>query len=493
MAQKKKMLKKQIVKEFDEALPAEDFADANSGSTTTKTFTLDKMSNLDYYGYNGADEGSSIAYGVEIAGKEYNVIANADFSDIYFELVIDTDDAMMSDFCNAEINNGSGTVYLPPSENDNGDLFNVTVKGNSITVSKDIQTEITMEEDMDIFENAQLTPAFKKKLKQLIECKVAEKVASMKLENDEEEELEEAAPVANTSGDDIAALTKDTDVRKILMALGANPTLFQRSLAAADKDIAGNSVADDSFGILMKILKVISNDPVVAQRIAATLRKDKDAPAVEPAADEDMEVAEESMDVELEEFKESVIVNVDRYLTHAAEEWLTENKLAVETGLRVENSEQLLSAIRNVLLEHGLEIPEETSVVAKLQESVSTLEEKLNKKIEESINLKKSLNESKRIIAINESTEGMTLSQVEKLKTLCEDVEYTDDKTFKNKIEKYKTTILEGKTTSMKTVPSVKKKTVVTEQVEQNGIVDDIDTMDKYAAAIEHNLRSADY
>jgi len=143
----------------------------------------------------------------------------------------------------------------------------------------------------------------------------------------------------------------------------------------------------------------------------------------------------EQFDSAVEQVKEDLASKVDDYLNYMAEEWMKENELAVETGLRAEIAEDFIGALRNVFVEHYIDIPEDkVDVVAEMAEKVSELEEQLNEQINRGVEMSKELNEHKKSEAIYAVCEGLSQTQVEKLKALAEGVDFTTEEEFAAKL-----------------------------------------------------------
>ena len=142
-----------------------------------------------------------------------------------------------------------------------------------------------------------------------------------------------------------------------------------------------------------------------------------------------------TLEQEVSRIQEEMEVNVDNYLTHVVEDWSKNNEIQIESGLRTELTEDFIAGLRNLFVEHYIDIPEDkVSVVEELAEQVTMLETRLNEQIETNINLNNMLNESKKVSVINQLTEGLTETQKEKFMTLAENVSYTDLDTFTNKV-----------------------------------------------------------
>jgi len=143
----------------------------------------------------------------------------------------------------------------------------------------------------------------------------------------------------------------------------------------------------------------------------------------------------EQFDFAIEQVKEDLASKVDDYLNYMAEEWMKENELAVESGLRAEIAEDFIGALRNVFVEHYIDIPEDkVDVVSEMAEKVSELEDQLNEQINRGVELSKELNEHKKFEAIYAVCEGLSQTQVEKLKSLAEGVEFTTEEEFAAKL-----------------------------------------------------------
>jgi hypothetical protein len=141
----------------------------------------------------------------------------------------------------------------------------------------------------------------------------------------------------------------------------------------------------------------------------------------------------------IEEVKEDLATKVDDYLNYVVEQWMKENEIAIEKGLRAEIVEDFIGGLRNLFIEHYIDIPaDKVDVVEELTTRVEELESSLNEQITHGIELKKELNEQKKIEAIYTACEGLTQTQVEKLKSLAEGVEFTTEEEFVSKVETLK-------------------------------------------------------
>lgn len=143
----------------------------------------------------------------------------------------------------------------------------------------------------------------------------------------------------------------------------------------------------------------------------------------------------ETLEEHIEQIQEELSSNVDDYLNYVVEQWVSENEVAIEAGLRSELTEDFISGLRNLFAEHYIDIPEDkVSVVEEMGSKVAELEEKLNEEIERNVQLNKVLSESKQKEIVAELCEGLTSTQAAKLKSLSEGLEFTDVKEFAQKV-----------------------------------------------------------
>jgi len=137
--------------------------------------------------------------------------------------------------------------------------------------------------------------------------------------------------------------------------------------------------------------------------------------------------------------KEDFATKIDDYLNYVVEQWMEENELAIESGLRSEIVEDFIGGLCNLFAEHYIDIPEEkVDIVQEMANKVEELEDQLNEQIEKNIEFVKEINESKKIQAVQAVCEGLTQTQVEKLKSLAESIEFTTEEEFSEKLNTLK-------------------------------------------------------
>ena len=137
-----------------------------------------------------------------------------------------------------------------------------------------------------------------------------------------------------------------------------------------------------------------------------------------------------------EEYKSNMSEKVDGYLNYVVEEWMKENELAVERGIRSELVEDFMTGLKNLFQEHYIDIPEEkVDLVDDLFEKVEDLEKQLDETVNNSVEMKKELAEFKKQEALRDVSEELADTEKEKLQKLSEGVEYEDDAQYKEKLE----------------------------------------------------------
>ena len=169
---------------------------------------------------------------------------------------------------------------------------------------------------------------------------------------------------------------------------------------------------------------------------------------------------EAEMNESVQKSVDQIVENLDSYLDYVVEEWMKENELAIETGVKVEMAESLMTGLKSLFEEHNIEIDEETvDVVAGLEEQAEELKNAANEAINESVALKAEIASLKADIVFEEMTEDLTITQRERLKVLSEKLDADD-------IDEYKTDLA-----TLKESFFAKAKPVVEEVAEEEEII----------------------
>jgi len=148
---------------------------------------------------------------------------------------------------------------------------------------------------------------------------------------------------------------------------------------------------------------------------------------------------EKKLTSETETIKEAMVEKVDSYLNYVVEEWMKENELAVERGIRTEIAEDFITGLKGLFKEHYIDVPEEKyNVLDDLTDQVKDLEGKLNEQIEKNVNLSKDVSESNREKLIAQVSEDLADTEKEKFSSMAENVEYDSAEKFQEKLETIK-------------------------------------------------------
>ena len=144
----------------------------------------------------------------------------------------------------------------------------------------------------------------------------------------------------------------------------------------------------------------------------------------------------QNLEEEVSEVQESLVEKVDSYLNYVVENWMEENKVAVTNGLRTEIAEDFMTSLQSVFKEHYIEVPEgKVDLVDELNESVTELEETLNKTTEDNISLHQKVQEFEKKEVVREQSSGLAETEAEKLASLVEDIEFDNKENFEMKVK----------------------------------------------------------
>lgn len=190
------------------------------------------------------------------------------------------------------------------------------------------------------------------------------------------------------------------------------------------------------------------------------------------------EVAEE-----VEAVKSELTEKVDSYMNYVVEEWMKQNEIAVERGLKGEIAEDFISGLKSLFEEHYIDVPDEKyDILGQQSEKIDELESKLNEQIEKTAELKKQRDVLVRESVFAEVSSDLVATEVEKFKSLAEDVEFTDEESFKVKLDQLKESYFPKATTVAKSVD---------DESEGSESYDTTGAMAAYMAAISKNVKRA--
>ena len=148
---------------------------------------------------------------------------------------------------------------------------------------------------------------------------------------------------------------------------------------------------------------------------------------------------EKALNEQVEEIKVELTERTDAYLEYVADEWLKENALAVENGIKTEMTESFMEGMKKLFEEHYVTLPEDKyDVLENMVDKLDEMESKLNEQIEKNVALNQRLSESTADSIFNDVAEGLAVSQKEKLQSLAEGVEFESEESYRGKIETLK-------------------------------------------------------
>ena len=151
------------------------------------------------------------------------------------------------------------------------------------------------------------------------------------------------------------------------------------------------------------------------------------------------EAFESALTEEVEKVKTELAEKVDDYISYATKQWMEENALAVEHGIRVEMAEAFTEGLKKLFVEQNFTVPEEKfNLLDGMAEEINDMEKKLNEQIDTNVSLNKRIGEYTRMEIVNECATGLAETQKEKLVSLAEGVEFENESDFKKKVETIK-------------------------------------------------------
>lgn len=319
------------------------------------------------------------------------------------------------------------------------------------------------------------------------------------MEDEEEEEMEESVSVPKTKAGMIKALYNQLNGMKKSDLSDSFSKIMGSTLAEADDDEEDEEEVKAGYKMENKKLKKEDLDIDVKEDMDALVSgedlseefKTKASTIFEAAVsakvisevNQRVDELENNYNIEMSEAKEehlsTITEKVDGYLNYVTEEWMKENELAVEKGIRSELVEDFMTGLKNLFTEHYIDIPEEkVDLVDDLFEKVEELEQKLDESINTSVDVKKELAEYKRSETLREVSEDLADTEKEKLGKLAEGIDFEDKSQYSEKLEVIKENYF----------PKQQSETITEElenTEEEQDISESVDPiMSKYASAL---------
>jgi len=286
---------------------------------------------------------------------------------------------------------------------------------------------------------------------------------------EEEEVTDEVVAEAETSEEEVVAEAETTE----------EEVVSEEEVTETEEIVAEYSVEEDVNALLageelseefQEKARTIFETAINAK--VATIREELETKYAEKFAEE------------VASAKESLAERVDSYLEYVADEWMSENQLAVEAGLKADMTESFLTGMKSLFEEHYVQIPEEKyDVFESMVEKLDDMETKLNEQIEKNITLNARLRESsvQSDVLLNDVSEGLAQTQKEKLASLAESVEFESEEQYRGKLETLKESYF-----TQKNVSTPAKTETLSEGVEAPASISG--SMDAYMRALGSTL-----
>jgi hypothetical protein len=192
---------------------------------------------------------------------------------------------------------------------------------------------------------------------------------------------------------------------------------------------------------------------------------------------------EEKLAEQVDSITEGLVEKIDGYLDYVVEQWIEQNEIALENGLKSDIMESFITGMKGLFQEHYIDVPEEKyDVIGEMETKIDMLESKLNEQVERNIDLKKSLSESVRKEIVSMVSEGLTDTETEKFTALVEELSYDDEDSFKVKVQTIRENYFTGKQSTL--VESVVTDSPV-DEINENKYVNVDPTVAAYAKALQ--------
>ena len=196
------------------------------------------------------------------------------------------------------------------------------------------------------------------------------------------------------------------------------------------------------------------------------------------------EAYEEALAEEVETIREDMTTKIDKYLDYVVEQWIEENRLAVESSIRTNIAEDFMNGLRNLFAESYITVPEDkVDVLGELNAQIDSLQAELDESVNKQLELQAVINEAEQEATFDEVSEGLAATQVEKLRTLAEGIDFNDAASYSKKLN-----IIKEKYFSDKKASSTN---LINEEVETGAepVAQTSAGMSQYVSAISRSLK----
>ena len=274
-------------------------------------------------------------------------------------------------------------------------------------------------------------------------------------DDDDEEEVEEAYEIPKTKAGMMKAIYDSLNGMKKAELSDSFTQIMGATLSEEDEEDGDDDDEEEKPVISKKLSKedleidvkedidaIVSGEELSEdfKTKAATIFEAAVSAKVISEVNDRLQIFEDEYTKELSEAKEEYLTNmsekIDGYLNYVVEEWMEENELAVEKGIRSELVEDFMTGLKNLFQEHYIDIPEEkVDLVDDLFEKVEELETKLDESINTNVEVKKELAKFKKEEVLRNVSEELAETEKEKLTKLADGIDYEDDSQYQEKLE----------------------------------------------------------
>ena len=248
-----------------------------------------------------------------------------------------------------------------------------------------------------------------------------------------------------------AAYTKMNGMKKEDLALLMSKLMAEDTDAESQETVAENAGFEYEADFESDLKALVESEATLSEEFKVKAEVIFEA-AIKSKLSEEIDRLEaryeEELSEEINSTKEELVEKVDSYLNYVVEKWMEDNRVAIQSGLRAEIAEKFMGGLKDLFVESYIEIPEsKVDLVDELAETVEELESRLNETTGAAIAMSEELELYKRDAIIRESARGLAETQVEKLKSLVEDVDFEDADTFAKKVQTIKESYFTKKVT----------------------------------------------
>ena len=322
-----------------------------------------------------------------------------------------------------------------------------------------------------------------------------EKLAAGDQVDHDGEELEEAKSMTKAQHLEAIGKMKKAEIEEMIAS--HQKSVEEASEAKTEEELKALENAKAEIEEKIKSISVKEDvDALVEGEELSEEFKEKAATVFEAAVKSKMrseverivEAVNSEKEVEVETFKEELTEKVDTYLNYVVDEWTKENELAIERGLKGEIAEDFISGLKQLFEDHYIDVPDEKYDVLEAQsEKIAELEEKINEEIQKNVDISQQNSGLVREQVIAQVSEDLADTEIEKFKSLTEDVDFVDEESFKEKLSTLKESYFPK-------VSTATDSTGTSFDDEDGGTAQDVDTTDsmrKYMSAISRDHKAS--